>query len=142
VSGVRLGVDRAHRSQSQWQAERQRRTASFSEQLQFGVNPLTGTIRIEVVTATDTQDGRNYLLRVLIGDPGHCDDGRASPPVTVNFSGTVEFTRGAHFDHYVLMFGDFEYARSTDNLDALRIARGLSTGIRHARFTTTESRAR
>jgi hypothetical protein len=81
------------------------------------VNPLTGTIRIEVVTATDSPDGRAYLMRVQVSELVISSMTGASPPATINFLGTVEFTRGSIFDHYVLTFGDYDYARSGETRD-------------------------
>jgi hypothetical protein len=85
------------------------------------VNPLTGTIRIEIVTATDTPDGRAYLMRAQVDDLVISSMTGASPPVTIDFSGVIEFTRGASFDHYVLTFGDYDYARSTETRGATEL---------------------
>ena len=81
----------------------------FMSSCNSSTSALTGALRIEIASATDIPGGREYLFTVT------CDLTVASTvagvaPVNINFAGTVHFTRAIDFDHYVLSFGDYEYA--------------------------------
>jgi hypothetical protein len=90
----------------------------FMSNCNSALNPLTGVVRIEVVSSAPITNGREYQLRVEIHDLVIASSVSGVAPVTINFNGNVNFTRGADFDHYTVTFGDYEYSRSGQTKDA------------------------
>jgi hypothetical protein len=86
----------------------------FMDGCNSGTNALTGVLRVEVVSAAPILNGREYQFSVvltnLVIEPSL--SGGASS--TVNFAGTVNFTRTPDFEHYVVSFGHYDYVSGAE----------------------------
>jgi len=76
------------------------------------VNPLTGVVRVEVVSAAQIAGGRDYQFNVTINNLVIASTVAGIAPVTINFTGFVDFTRTADLEHYVVSSGEYDFSQA------------------------------
>jgi hypothetical protein len=93
----------------------------FMSECDSSANPLTGVVRIEVISAAPLGNGREHQFAVEIADLVIASTVSGVAPLTINFSGNVFFTRTTDFDHYVVSFGDYDYSRAGQTRSATEL---------------------
>jgi hypothetical protein len=86
----------------------------FMDRCTTGTVTVSGVVRVEVILAEPLGNGRHLELLVQIVNLELTSSNPTDVPMTINFSGTVDFSYTTDFDHYVLTFG--EYRRTIDGL--------------------------
>jgi len=73
---------------------------------------VTGVVRIEVTSAGPLGNGREYELLVQLIDLTLTPLAAGTEPVTINFTGSLDFSWTSDFDHYVLTFGVYRHTQA------------------------------
>ena len=72
----------------------------------------TGVVRVEVINAGPLGNGREYELLVTIADLALSPLTAGAEPVTINLTGSLDFSWTTDFDHYVLTFGEYRHTQA------------------------------
>lgn len=72
----------------------------------------TGVVRLEVTHAGPLGDGREYQLLLTITDLALTPLTAGAAAVTINFTGSLDFSWTTDFDHYVLTFGEYRHTQA------------------------------
>lgn len=86
--------------------------ALFMDRCVSDIISVSGVVRVEIISATPLGNGRDFELLVHIVDLSLTSTLPIDAPVTINFTGSVDFSYTTDFDHYVLSFG--EYRRTAE----------------------------
>ncbi len=73
---------------------------------------VSGVVRVEVTSAEPFGNGREFQLLVQVIDLSLASLAGGVEPVTINFTGSLDFSYTTDFDHYVLTFGEYRHTQA------------------------------
>jgi hypothetical protein len=90
----------------------------FMNECNSGTSALTGVLRVEVSSAAQIPNRREYQFSVTISDLVISSTLPGVAPMTIDFIGIVNFTRTADFDHYILSFANYDHVSGQETRHA------------------------